>query len=74
MKNDVFWMLRHVARATQRNIAEDGILHSHRRVNFKSYRIEIFHREILRGHSKFHVIMRHLSATACNIEENDDLM
>jgi hypothetical protein len=32
-------------RATWRNISEDGILHSHRRENLKSYRIECFNGE-----------------------------
>jgi hypothetical protein len=31
-----------LTRATRRNIAEDGILHSHRRENLKSYTISEF--------------------------------
>jgi hypothetical protein len=30
-----------LARATQRNILEDGILHSHRRENLKSYNFDV---------------------------------
>jgi hypothetical protein len=32
-----------LARATRRNIPEDGILHSHRRENLKSYKVMDIH-------------------------------
>jgi hypothetical protein len=40
--NAVFWDVTSVlTRATQRNNPEDGILHSHRRENLKSYEDEV---------------------------------
>jgi hypothetical protein len=51
-----------ITKATQRNISEDGILHSHRRENLKSYTSETFPKSLwtVRALLSFQVYILHL--------------